>query len=229
MKKFFIVLLLLSLTQVEFAHAAETDPSKIQDKDYIFGVSKSSEVNLNQVLYLLAGKDGLPGKDGRDGVDGKDGKDGKDGVQGEKGEPGIADLTYGAGAAVVDGCTRNVTVGFKSKFTGDNFVFDEALLKDVDPLCGDGTKKLAIFIKIAPSGLDNTNPSTYQVDDVVKCVFPIPNSSSWAAAPLPQFTATNADLVCSVPGRPSVANFTLNDIYTADFTHTIGFEFFSDF
>jgi hypothetical protein len=49
-------------------------------------------VNLNQVLFLLAGKDGTPGAAGRDGIDGingLDGKDGKDGINGTNGINGI--------------------------------------------------------------------------------------------------------------------------------------------
>ena len=92
MKKFFTILLVFSLLQVGFAYAADTTTATLENRDYIFGLSKQSEVNLNQVLFLLAGKDGEPGAAGRDGIDGingLDGKDGKDGINGINGVDGI--------------------------------------------------------------------------------------------------------------------------------------------
>jgi hypothetical protein len=92
MKKFFTILLVFSLLQVGFAYAADTTTATLENRDYIFGLSKQSEVNLNQVLFLLAGKDGTPGAAGRDGIDGingLDGKDGKDGINGINGVDGI--------------------------------------------------------------------------------------------------------------------------------------------
>lgn len=91
MKKFFSILLIISLAQVGIAYAAGTNTSDPTSRDYIFGLSNASEVNLNQVLFLLAGKDGepgLPGKDGRDGIDGIDGINGKDGIDGVNGIDG---------------------------------------------------------------------------------------------------------------------------------------------
>lgn len=90
MRKFFGLLLLLSLTQVGIAYAG-TDASNtpVANRDYIFGLSKSSTVNLNQVLFLLAGKDGKDGKDGIAGIAGKDGIDGINGVNGTNGINGV--------------------------------------------------------------------------------------------------------------------------------------------
>ena len=85
MKKFFTILLVFSLLQVGFAYAVDTSTANLEDRDYIFGISKQSEVNLNQVLFLLAGKDGEPGAAGRDGIDGINGLDGKDGKDGDDG------------------------------------------------------------------------------------------------------------------------------------------------
>ena len=97
MKKFFSVLLVFSLLQVGLAYAADTGTATLENRDYIFGLSKQSEVNLNQVLFLLAGKDGTPGaagKDGIPGIDGLDGKDGKDGVDGKDGKDGVNGTSY---------------------------------------------------------------------------------------------------------------------------------------
>jgi hypothetical protein len=96
MKKFAVVLLVLSLTRIGVAYADTTNTSNSQN--YFFGV-KSAAANLNQVLALLVGPKGDPGaagvagKDGLIGMDGKDGKDGKDGLDGAPGavgQPGAA-------------------------------------------------------------------------------------------------------------------------------------------
>ena len=55
MKKFLSILIAISLVQVGISYAA--DPATdLENRDYIFGTSKNSDVNLNQVLFLLAGK-----------------------------------------------------------------------------------------------------------------------------------------------------------------------------
>ena len=92
MKKFAVVLLVLSLTRVGVAYADSTNSSNSQN--YFFG-TKSAAANLNQVLALLVGPKGDPGpagvagKDGLIGMDGKDGKDGKDGLNGAPGVAGV--------------------------------------------------------------------------------------------------------------------------------------------
>jgi hypothetical protein len=100
MKKFAIVLLVLSLTRVGVAYADSTNSSTSQN--YFFG-TKSAAANLNQVLALLVGPKGDPGpagvagKDGLIGMDGKNGIDGKDGLNGAPGAVGAA----GAGVLAV--------------------------------------------------------------------------------------------------------------------------------
>jgi hypothetical protein len=101
MKKFAVILLVLSLTRVGVAYADSTNSSNSQN--YFFG-TKSAAANLNQVLALLVGPKGDPGpagvagKDGLIGMDGKDGKDGKDGLNGA---PGAVGLPGAAGAGVL--------------------------------------------------------------------------------------------------------------------------------
>ena len=52
MKKFLSILIAISLVQVGISYAA--DPATdLENRDYIFGTSKNSDVNLNQVLFLL--------------------------------------------------------------------------------------------------------------------------------------------------------------------------------
>lgn len=106
MKKFFSILLVFSLLQVGFAYAADTTTATLENRDYIFGLSKQSEVNLNQVLFLLAGKDGEPGAAGRDGIDGLNGLDGvngKDGINGINGVDGINGINGINGANGING------------------------------------------------------------------------------------------------------------------------------
>lgn len=103
MKKFAVVLLVLSLTRVGVAYADSTNSSNSQN--YFFG-TKSASANLNQVLALLVGPKGDPGpagvagKDGLIGMDGKNGIDGKDGLNGAPGAVG-APGADGAGVLAV--------------------------------------------------------------------------------------------------------------------------------
>jgi hypothetical protein len=115
MKKFAVILLVLSLTRIGVAYADSTNSSDSQN--YFFG-TKSAAENLNQVLALLvgpkgdpgpagvAGKDGLIGMDGKDGVDGKDGRDGLDGAPGAVGVAGTSVLSV-----AFTGAQGNCTAG----------------------------------------------------------------------------------------------------------------------
>ena len=101
MKKFAILLVVLSLTRIGVAYADTTQGADSQN--YFFG-TKSAAANLNQVLALLVGPKGDPGpagvagKDGLIGMDGKDGKDGKDGLNGLNGLDGAPGAVGQAGA-----------------------------------------------------------------------------------------------------------------------------------
>jgi len=271
MKKFFTILLVFSLLQVGFAYAADTTTATLENRDYIFGVSNQSQVNLNQVLFLLAGKDGTPGAAGRDGIDGingLDGKDGKDGQNGTNGRDGIngkdgingvngingingangingtngtngtngrdgrdasgstteSYTAYSNGYLNILACTESATVTLRPKYTGEDFVFENAGFKDVAARCGDGTKDVTIYFKIGTSPLHNTASPKYANNDIVKCVYQIPLLRDWGTNP--QFTATNAATICATFANPSVT-FTFNDIYTADFTNRVGFEIYA--
>jgi hypothetical protein len=115
MKKFAVILLVLSLTRIGVAYADSTGNSDSQN--YFFG-TKSAAANLNQVLALLvgpkgdpgpagvAGKDGLIGMDGKDGKDGRDGLDGAPGAVGAPGAPGASVL-----AVAFTGVQGNCTTG----------------------------------------------------------------------------------------------------------------------
>ncbi len=107
MKKFAVILVILSLTRIGVAYADTTNGADSQN--YFFG-TKSAAANLNQVLALLVGPKGDPGpagvagKDGLIGMDGKDGKDGKDGLNGLNGldgAPGAVGQPGAAGAGVL--------------------------------------------------------------------------------------------------------------------------------
>jgi len=79
MKKFAVVLLILSLARVGVAYA---DTETASSDAYSTGTSVAP-TNANQILYFFRGADGTngaPGADGQDGLDGKDGLDGANGV-----------------------------------------------------------------------------------------------------------------------------------------------------
>lgn len=267
MKKFFTILLVFSLLQVGFAYAADTTTATLENRDYIFGLSKQSEVNLNQVLFLLAGKDGEPGAAGRDGIDGinglngLDGKDGKDGINGINGVDGINGINgingsngsngsngvngrdgrdgrdasgvvstesytaYSSGKFNLLACTESATVTLRPKYTGEDFVFEDAKFKDVSTTCGDGNKDVTLYFKIRTGTLNR--PATapkYTNDDIIKCVYQIPLATTWGTNP--QFTASNTNTPCSTFNNPSTI-FSFNDIYTADFNNRVGFEIYA--
>ena len=270
MKKFFTILLVFSLLQVGFAYAADTTTATLENRDYIFGLSKQSEVNLNQVLFLLAGKDGEPGAAGRDGIDGlngldgvngkdgingingvdgingidgKDGRDGRDGVNGINGTngrdgrdgrdgsgSGLASTesytAYSNGKFNILACTESATVTLRPKYTGEDFVFENARFKDVSDRCGSGTKDVTLYFKIRTGTLNSpASPAKYANNDIIKCVYQIPLLSGVGNPPVIEFTASNADTTCSVFTTPLVT-FRFNDIYTADFTNRVGFEIY---
>ena len=83
MKKFALLLLLVSLTRIGVAYA---DTTNSNSGDYLFN-SQQAAANLNQVLALLVGPKGDPGPAG---VAGKDGLIGINGVDGLPGAPGAA-------------------------------------------------------------------------------------------------------------------------------------------
>jgi len=87
MKKFVILLILLSMSSVAVAYAAETRPGS---RSFISGNAVQGVSNLNQVLVLLTGKDGKPGAVGVAGPRGLMGLNGRDGIQGIPGAPGVA-------------------------------------------------------------------------------------------------------------------------------------------
>jgi hypothetical protein len=118
MKKFALVLLVISLSRIGVAYADTTNAGNSQN--YFFG-TKSAAANLNQVLALLVGPKGDPGpagvagKDGLIGMDGKDGKDGKNGLDGAPGAVGATGPAGPAGASVIavafNGAQGNCGVG----------------------------------------------------------------------------------------------------------------------
>ena len=96
MKKFAVILVVLSLTRIGVAYADTTNSSTNQN--YFFG-TKAAAANLNQVLALLVGPKGDPGPAGVAGKDGLIGMNGKDGVDGLPGAPGAVGATGATGAA----------------------------------------------------------------------------------------------------------------------------------
>ena len=101
MKKFAVILVILSLTRIGVAYADSTNTTNSQN--YFFG-TKSAQANLNQVLALVVGPEGEPGPAGvagKDGLIGMDGKDGRDGLDGAPGAVGATGAAGPAGASVL--------------------------------------------------------------------------------------------------------------------------------
>lgn len=76
MKKFALVLLVLSLVRVGVAYA---DTNTASSDSYSTGTNLAT-MNANQILYFYRGADGQDGKDGADGANGADGLAGANGV-----------------------------------------------------------------------------------------------------------------------------------------------------
>ena len=95
MKKFVVLLILLSMSKVAVAYAADPKPTS---RSFVSGSTVQGLSNLNQVLVLLTGKDGKPGPAGVAGPRGLMGINGKTGIPGIQGAPGVAgkDGTQGA-------------------------------------------------------------------------------------------------------------------------------------
>ncbi len=85
MKKFAIVLLVLSLARVGVAYA-ETDTAT---GEAVAG-TPTRLLSANQELVYVKGEDGQDGQDGADGQDGRDGINGVNGVNGLNGQDGAA-------------------------------------------------------------------------------------------------------------------------------------------
>jgi hypothetical protein len=89
---------------------------------------------------------------------------------------------------------------------------------DIHDTCA--TKTVAFYLKIKASGLVST--TNYQANDVVKCWYTLPSAAGWPAGN-PQFVLDNTALTCART-QSLATHFTLNEIYTADYTDRIGFE-----
>lgn len=86
MKKIAAILLILTFTKMGVAYAETNEPLTI--RNFFLGTTPSGDANLNQVLALLIGPQGVPGAAGvagRDGFIGMNGQDGKDGINGAPG------------------------------------------------------------------------------------------------------------------------------------------------
>ena len=109
MKRIVTILLIISVTRIGVAYAADTTTG--ERNLFFFGSSQKSSQNLNQVLALLVGPQGPPGpagvagKDGFVGMNGQDGKDGLPGAPGAVGPRGATGATGATGAAGAAGGT----------------------------------------------------------------------------------------------------------------------------
>lgn len=106
MKKIVALLLILTFTKMGVAYADTDQPLTI--RNFFLGSTPSGDANLNQVLALLVGPQGVPGAAGvagRDGFIGMNGQDGRDGIDGAPGLIGPQGVSGTAGVAGVAGAT----------------------------------------------------------------------------------------------------------------------------
>jgi hypothetical protein len=103
LKKVFALLLILTFAKMGVAYAETDQPLTI--RNFFLGSTPAGDANLNQVLALLVGPQGVPGaagvagRDGFIGMNGQDGRDGIDGAPGAIGPQGIAGVAGVAGVA----------------------------------------------------------------------------------------------------------------------------------
>ena len=81
-------------------------------------------------------------------------------------------------------------------------------------------------MKIIASSADlhNKSGTKYIASDVLKCTFTIPLANTWSAGR--KIIIRSSDFECANT-TASRGAFTLNNIYTADFTNRIGFEIYA--
>ncbi len=275
MKKFALVLLVLSLTRIGVSYAETTQPENSQE--YLFD-TKAAAANLNQVLALLVGPQGPPGvagvagQDGLDGMNGIDGLPGAPGAAGEVGPAGPAgpagaqgpagpegpagpagangingtsgsisggSIGYGQGEVTVGACESDnrIVIDFTRSFDGTDFTFSSFLVGDPSYLVPNSAnvrgdikdacinKSLSFYFKIKASGLAHTL-GQYVANDVVKCTYALPTTTTGWPTTKWQFTLTDSNTTCATLATSSRAAtpVNLNKISTADYTDKIGFE-----
>jgi hypothetical protein len=107
LKRLVVALAIFSLSGIGITYAAGTDTNAVQN--FFLGGTDIGNPNLNQVLALLVGPQGVPGPagvagtDGFVGMNGQDGQNGLDGAPGEVGPQGPAGAQGPAGPAGAQG------------------------------------------------------------------------------------------------------------------------------
>jgi hypothetical protein len=99
MKRFIILLLVLSLFRIGSTYAATPGNASDNNSRIIFGNTKSKSANVNQVLALLVGPQGRMGPVGIAGPRGFQGINGQDGLPGAPGPAGATGATGATGAS----------------------------------------------------------------------------------------------------------------------------------
>jgi hypothetical protein len=160
---------------------------------------------------------------GRNGSDGTNGTNGTNGTGGSGG----GTLGYGQGEVTVTGCEADntISINVRRTFTGTDFIFNAFTVGNPTVTNGDihdtcAGKTVAFYLKIKATGLVST--TNYQANDVVKCWYTLPAAAGWPTGN-PQFVLDNSLITCA-RNVSLTTHFSINDIYTADYTDRIGFE-----
>ena len=167
------------------------------------------------------------GRNGADGATGATGATGPAGTGGGGGG-GTGSIGYGQGEFSVGACEADnkIILGFTREFTGVDFVFKTFTVGNPTITDGDikatcAGKVMNFYMKIKASGLANTS-GHYIANDIVKCTYTLPAAAGWPTT-TPQFVLNAGNTTCNTNRAPGTA-VALDEIRTADYTDTIGFE-----
>ncbi len=174
---------------------------------------------------------GTPGPAGAPGSQGAQGPQGAAGSGGSGGS-----LNFGQGNISITACEADgvIKIDVKKLFTGNDFRLNEFTVGsgtspgDILDTCA--SKTVALYLKIGTGtlvngGTNGTAGFNYQNNDIIKCTATLPAAANWPSSN-PQFTFTSNTLTCvnQTTALPGGAALTYNEISSADYLPTVGFE-----
>ena len=171
------------------------------------------------------------------GTPGPAGAPGSQGAQGAAGTGGSGGtLDFGQGNISISACEADgvIKIDVKKLYTGDDFRLNEFTVGsgtspgDILDTCAG--KTVALYLKVIPGTLKNGGTLgnanfNYQSNDILKCTATLPGASGWPTSS-PQFTFTSSSLSCvnQTTNLPAGASLTFDEISSADYLSTVGFE-----
>jgi hypothetical protein len=215
LKKVFALLLILTFAKMGVAYAETDQPLTI--RNFFLGSTPSGDANLNQVLALLVGPQGVPGAAGvagRDGFSGLNGingmpgapgpvgQTGPQGLQGLQGIAGPAGAPGPAGPAGPPGTGGGGTLGYTGGTVGLEGCATNVTIDITSKFTPSGFRLQAITVGGIPADCVGQNLLIYATDttaDTVKCTTAITAAGS---------ITVNKDSACVKDGTAiTVTNF----------------------